>query len=163
MNTVAIIPTTKPAVPNAPGLFLRETAERTKPVTATGRPKTQHQAETQLPMTPISKPTKLNTNPVIAIEPTSFCILCTLYTKFFGMSTFFLIFLLQYFVMIIKFADNLKSLRINSKMTQQELAQLLNVDQRTISAWENKICEPDFETLANICEIFDEDFNDILT
>lgn len=65
--------------------------------------------------------------------------------------------------MIIKFADNLKSLRINSKMTQQELARLLNVDQRTISAWENKICEPDFETLANICEIFNEDFNDILT
>lgn len=64
--------------------------------------------------------------------------------------------------MKILFADNLKTVRKSSNMTQQDLAQLLHVEQRTISAWENKICEPDFETLAKICEIFNEDFNDIL-
>lgn len=64
---------------------------------------------------------------------------------------------------MIKFAENLKALRLSKHMTQKQLAKLLAVDQRTVSAWENKICEPDFKTLADICEIFNEDFNDILT
>ncbi|MBP5466304.1 MAG: helix-turn-helix transcriptional regulator [Clostridia bacterium] len=63
----------------------------------------------------------------------------------------------------IKFAENLKNLRISRGLTQKELAKLLAVDQRTISAWEKKICEPDFNTLAKISEIFKEDFNDLLT
>ncbi len=65
--------------------------------------------------------------------------------------------------MEIKFAENLKSLRINAKMTQEQLAKLTGVDQRTISAWENKVCEPDFTALKNLCEIFNEDFNGLLT
>ena len=63
----------------------------------------------------------------------------------------------------IKFAENLKNLRILHGLTQKELAKLLAVDQRTVSAWENKICEPDFNTLAKISEIFKEDFNNLLT
>ena len=63
----------------------------------------------------------------------------------------------------IKFSENLKSLRVSRKLTQKKLATLLAVDQRTVSAWENKICEPDFNTLAKICEIFNEDFTSILT
>ena len=64
---------------------------------------------------------------------------------------------------MIKFAENLKSLRLSHGITQSQLAKMLNVDQRTVSAWENKICEPDYDTLAKICEIFNEDFNNILT
>ena len=63
----------------------------------------------------------------------------------------------------IKFAENLKDLRTSKNLTQSQIAKLLDVDQRTISAWEKKICQPDFESLAKICEIFDEDFNNILT
>lgn len=63
----------------------------------------------------------------------------------------------------IKFAENLKNLRISHGLTQNKLAKLLAVDQRTISAWEKKICEPDFNTLAKISEIFKEDFNNLLT
>lgn len=63
----------------------------------------------------------------------------------------------------IKFAENLKNLRIAHGLTQNELAKMLAVDQRTISAWENKICEPDLNTLAKISEIFKEDFNNLLT
>ena len=63
----------------------------------------------------------------------------------------------------IKFSQNLKNLRSSYKMTQKQLANLLEVDQRTVSAWENDVCEPDFVTLAKLCEIFDEDFNGILT
>lgn len=65
--------------------------------------------------------------------------------------------------MVIMFAENLKSLRKNANMTQGQLAKLLDVDQRTVSAWENKVCEPSFEMLSKLCEIFKEDFNGILT
>lgn len=59
----------------------------------------------------------------------------------------------------VKFSENLKNLRKSLNMTQGELAKLLNVDQRTISAWEKKVCEPNFEMLSKLCEIFNEDFN----
>ena len=63
----------------------------------------------------------------------------------------------------IKFSENLKKLRESKNITQAELAKMLGVDQRTISAWENKVCEPSFDILAKLCEIFDEDFDGILT
>lgn len=37
------------------------------------------------------------------------------------------------------------------------------VDQRTISAWEKGICEPGFQMLAHLCEIFGETFDSILS
>jgi DNA-binding XRE family transcriptional regulator len=48
-------------------------------------------------------------------------------------------------------------------MTQKQLAGILAVDQRTISAWERGICEPSFALLAKLCELFDETFDGILT
>ena len=63
----------------------------------------------------------------------------------------------------IKFSENLKTLRKNKKLSQARLGELLSVDQRTISAWEKGICEPSFEMLARICELFDETFDDILS
>ena len=63
----------------------------------------------------------------------------------------------------IKFSENLRSLRVSANLTQSQLAKLLDVDQRTVSAWEKKICEPDFNTLKKLCEIFDEDYNGILS
>ena len=71
--------------------------------------------------------------------------------------------LVIYRCMDIKFSENLKRLRQGAKMSQVQLAKLLSVDQRTISAWEHGICEPSFTILAKLCEIFDEDFNNILT
>ena len=63
----------------------------------------------------------------------------------------------------IKFPENLKNLRINKKLSQSALGKLLSVDQRTISAWEKGICEPSYEMLSRLCELFDESFDDILT
>ncbi len=63
----------------------------------------------------------------------------------------------------IKFAENLKALRLSFGIKQKELANMLGVDQRTVSAWENRVCEPDFNTLLKLCEIFKEDFNGILS
>lgn len=63
----------------------------------------------------------------------------------------------------IRFAENLKELRMQKKMTQKQLAILVNVDQRTISAWEKGVCEPSLYDLSVLCEIFDETFDGILT
>ena len=63
----------------------------------------------------------------------------------------------------IRFAENLKSLRVSFGYTQAALAKLVGVDQRTVSAWEKKVREPSFEMLASLCEIFGESFDGILT
>lgn len=63
----------------------------------------------------------------------------------------------------IKFAENLKNLRETKKYTQKALAEKLGVNRRTVSAWEKHICEPSFEMLSKLCEIFDETFDNILT
>ena len=48
-------------------------------------------------------------------------------------------------------------------LTQKQLAEAVSVNQRTISAWEKGICEPDFTLLAKLCEIFGETFDGMLT
>ncbi len=64
---------------------------------------------------------------------------------------------------VIRFAENLRSLRKSAGLSQKKLAEELGVDQRTVSAWENGICEPSYALLARLCEIFDESFDGILT
>ena len=61
------------------------------------------------------------------------------------------------------FAQNLKQLRESNYLTQKQLGALLGVDQRTVSAWEKGICEPSYSLLAQLCEVFHETFDGILT
>ena len=63
----------------------------------------------------------------------------------------------------IKFKENLKELRKERGLTQSELAKLIGVDQRTVSAWEKGVCEPSFCMLYKLCEIFEESFDGLLT
>ena len=91
-------------------------------------------------------------------------VMTILYTNIFGKSSILEIFLVKFTIMkIICFAENLKILRKNKKLTQSQLAEIMGVDQRTVSAWENSICEPSFTTLSKLCEFFDETFDSILT
>lgn len=63
----------------------------------------------------------------------------------------------------IKDGSKLKLLRKSKKLSQTELAKLLQVGQRTVSAWENDVCQPSFEMLSKLCEVFAETFDSILT
>ena len=63
----------------------------------------------------------------------------------------------------IRFQENLRTLRKQKQWTQARLGSLVGVDQRTISAWEKGVCEPSFELLAKLCELFEESFEEILT
>ena len=62
----------------------------------------------------------------------------------------------------VKFAENLKRLRLENNFSQKALAEKLNVNFRTVSAWEKSICEPSLEILVKISEIFDETLEDLI-
>jgi len=62
----------------------------------------------------------------------------------------------------IRFNENLRELRTARKLTQKQLSDILQVDQRTISAWEKGVCEPSFTMLVKLCEFFDETFDGLL-
>jgi transcriptional regulator with XRE-family HTH domain len=56
---------------------------------------------------------------------------------------------------MIQFKEKLKELRIEKKLSQTDLAKVLNVSQRSISSWETGFRRPDFETLELIAKYFD--------
>ena len=49
---------------------------------------------------------------------------------------------------------NLLELRKHKGFTQQKLAKKLNVDQTTISKWEQKVTKPRFDMIEKIASIF---------
>ena len=62
----------------------------------------------------------------------------------------------------IKFKENLRNLRITFGLSQAQLAEKLDVNQRTVSAWEKGVCEPSSTTLTQISELFDETLDALL-
>lgn len=54
-----------------------------------------------------------------------------------------------------KFGIKLKQLRNEKGITQKELADILNVRNTTISAWEKDIAEPPYDTLVELAKIFE--------
>ena len=60
------------------------------------------------------------------------------------------------------FQDNLKTLRKNKGITQEELAARLNVVRQTISKWEKGQLGPDAEMLVKLAEIFEVPVSQLL-
>ena len=58
--------------------------------------------------------------------------------------------------------DNLKTLRKNKGLSQEELAVKLNVVRQTISKWEQGLSVPDAEVLIKISEVFDTPVSTLL-
>lgn len=50
--------------------------------------------------------------------------------------------------------NNLKKLRIQNKMTQQNVAEYLKLTQQGYSRFETGTCEPDIDTLIKLSELF---------
>ena len=61
-----------------------------------------------------------------------------------------------------KFVFNLKDLRLNSGLTQIELAAKLKVNNKTISSWENNASLPSMEDFINLSIIFNVSYADLL-
>ncbi|SHH53211.1 DNA-binding transcriptional regulator, XRE-family HTH domain [Anaerosphaera aminiphila DSM 21120] len=54
------------------------------------------------------------------------------------------------------------SLRKEKNMTQQELAEKLNITDKAISKWERDLSYPDIDSLPKIAEIFDISIDELL-
>ena len=53
-----------------------------------------------------------------------------------------------------KFNGQIKKIRTNNHLTQEQLAQKLNVSRQTISSWENSRNLPDLEMVVTIAKLF---------
>lgn len=58
---------------------------------------------------------------------------------------------------------NIKRLRVNKKITQEELADLLYVSKQAVSKWEKGINLPDIERMEKICKLFNIKIDELLS
>jgi len=62
----------------------------------------------------------------------------------------------------IKLDEKLIFLRKQKKITQEELAQILNVTNQAVSKWEKGICCPDIRLLPDIASYFNVSIDELL-
>jgi transcriptional regulator with XRE-family HTH domain len=60
-----------------------------------------------------------------------------------------------------KFAERLKQLRSDRKITQTRLAQLLDVSPRVYNRWETGVATPHFDTIVKIANILDVSLDEL--
>ena len=61
-----------------------------------------------------------------------------------------------------KFAENLKTLRVANSLTQKDLAEKLRIHQSNLSDWEKGISRPEYENLIALADIFDISLDELL-
>ena len=52
------------------------------------------------------------------------------------------------------FSERLLELRKNKKLSQEEVADKLNVTRQTVSKWETNQSMPDFDKIVPLCELY---------
>lgn len=60
------------------------------------------------------------------------------------------------------FGTRLSNLRKQHDMTQNDLAEKLNISPQAVSKWENDLTDPDISTLIKISDIFDVSIDELL-
>ncbi|MDE6529306.1 MAG: helix-turn-helix domain-containing protein, partial [Lachnospiraceae bacterium] len=58
--------------------------------------------------------------------------------------------------------EKIKKIRKMAGMTQEELAEKMNVSRQTISKWEKEISSPDLESAIFLCDLFEISLDDLL-
>ena len=61
-----------------------------------------------------------------------------------------------------KFGENLKIIRKNKKMSQEELAEKVNVSRQSVSKWETGESYPEMNNILELCKIFNCKLNDLV-
>jgi len=61
-----------------------------------------------------------------------------------------------------KFGDNLKTIRKSKKMSQEQLAEKVNVSRQSVSKWENGEAYPEMNNILQLCKIFNCKINDLV-
>lgn len=60
------------------------------------------------------------------------------------------------------FGEKLKQLRKTNNISQEELAEILDVSRQTISRWESSLTTPDLISLEKICQHFHLSYDELL-
>ncbi len=60
-----------------------------------------------------------------------------------------------------KIGEFIKILRMNSNMSQEDLAEKLNVSRQTVSSWENGRTLPDIDMISNLASLFDVSVDEV--
>ena len=63
---------------------------------------------------------------------------------------------------LMKFGDNLKLIRKNKKMSQEQLAEKMNVSRQSVSKWETGEAYPEMNNILELCKIFNCKINDLV-
>ena len=61
-----------------------------------------------------------------------------------------------------KFGENLKIIRKNKKMSQEQLAEKVNVSRQSVSKWETGEAYPEINNILELCKIFNCKINDLI-
>lgn len=61
-----------------------------------------------------------------------------------------------------KFGENLKNLRKAKKLSQEELAEKMNVSRQSVSKWETGEAYPEMNNILELCHIFHCNINDLV-
>lgn len=61
-----------------------------------------------------------------------------------------------------KFGDNLKIIRKKHKLSQEDLAEKVNVSRQAVSKWENGEAYPEMNNILELCKIFNCQLNDLV-
>lgn len=61
-----------------------------------------------------------------------------------------------------RFADNLKQIRIDSNLSQKEFSNLLEIDIRTLSNWEQDLSRPNVKKLLFVSEKLNISLDDLV-
>ena len=61
-----------------------------------------------------------------------------------------------------KFGDNLRQTRKSKKMSQEQLAEKMNVTRQSVSKWENGESYPEMNNILELCKIFNCKLNDLV-
>ena len=61
-----------------------------------------------------------------------------------------------------KFGDNLKTIRKEKNMSQEQLAEKVNVSRQSVSKWETGESYPEMNNILELCKIFNCNINDLI-
>lgn len=63
---------------------------------------------------------------------------------------------------MMNFGENFKNIRKQCGLSQQEVADKLQIKQSSVSDWENDVSRPDYEKLISLAELYDVTLYELL-
>ena len=61
-----------------------------------------------------------------------------------------------------EFGKRFKKIRLENKLTQEQVAKALGIDQTNISCWENDKTRPEYENLIKLSKLYDVTLDELL-